>query len=114
MAPPPRHPERPAPRGLFYLIGTWLTPIYSIYILHPHRPPTPHKDTPMPRTKSNLVKHNMYLDPQVVQALKWVAARRGTNLSELVRQALREYALETLVKERAVAESLPELVENDT
>lgn len=62
----------------------------------------------MPRTKTNLVKHNMYLDPQVVKALRWVAERRGTNLSEIVRQALREYALDTLSKEKQAAEVLPE------
>jgi len=62
----------------------------------------------MPRTKTNLVKHNMYLDPQVVTALRWVAKQRGTNLSELVRQALREYAVSQLNMEKSVAETLPE------
>lgn len=62
----------------------------------------------MPRTKSNLVKHNMYLDPQVVKALRWVAKQRGTNMSELVREALREYAVATLAKEKQIAEVLPE------
>lgn len=60
----------------------------------------------MPRTKSNLVKHNMYLDPQVMKALRWVAQRRGSNVSELTRQALREFALEALAKEKQDVETL--------
>jgi len=61
----------------------------------------------MPRQKTSLVKHNMYLDPQVVNALRWVARQRGTNLSELVRTALREYAYGALRSEREVVEVLP-------
>jgi len=61
----------------------------------------------VPRTKTNLVKHNMYLDPQVMRALRWVAQSRGTNVSELVRQALREYAVTELAKEKHSVETLP-------
>jgi len=47
----------------------------------------------MPRAPSGMQRINIFLQPQVLQVLKTLAKRRGTTYSQLVREALREYAV---------------------
>jgi hypothetical protein len=47
----------------------------------------------MPRRPNELIRLNLYFQPQVMEGLKRIARAKGTNVSELVRQACREYVL---------------------
>lgn len=47
----------------------------------------------MPRHQNDLIKVNLYFQPQVLEAIKRVAHVKGTTYSELIRTACREYAL---------------------
>jgi hypothetical protein len=62
----------------------------------------------MSRTDTDSVKVNVYLNRQVLDAIKRLALRRGCAYSELLRDACREYVLtkgrEILAEERALKE----------
>lgn len=50
----------------------------------------------MPRPKRDLVRANFYIQTSVMKSLQSIADERATNVSELVRQALRMYTQEQL------------------
>lgn len=54
----------------------------------------------MARTPTDSTRINYYQPNDVLNALKKLAARRGTTYSELIRMATREYALREVRKER--------------
>jgi len=54
----------------------------------------------MPRAKRDLVRANFYLQPNVVKGLRILAALKATTVSDLVRQALRQYVLDEMTKEK--------------
>ena len=63
----------------------------------------------MPRRPNDLIKLNLYFQPQVLEGLKRVAAAKGTTYSELIRTACREYVVREggrLVQEATVLRDL--------
>jgi predicted DNA binding CopG/RHH family protein len=52
---------------------------------------------PPPKDKERI---NFFIPTKTLDALKALASRRGTNYSELLRQAAREFAVAELTKER--------------
>jgi hypothetical protein len=46
------------------------------------------------------VKINFFCDPTVLEAFRWLAASRSTSYSELMRVALREFALREIQVEQ--------------
>ena len=59
----------------------------------------------MPRVPSGMVRINLFVQPKVLQVFKTLAQRRGTTYSQLMREALRNYALEEVKIEKSVEES---------
>lgn len=60
----------------------------------------------MAKPRSSMVKSNIYIDPKVQKGIRYLANRRGTSYSELVRQAMRKFLIEALREERDNAEIL--------
>lgn len=58
----------------------------------------------MAKPKSGMVKTNLFIDPKVQNGLQYLAARKGTSFSALVREAMREFLISKLKEEREVAE----------
>lgn len=54
----------------------------------------------MARSSTGMLKVNFYMEPTVLDALKWLAKARGTTYSELVRKAARQYVVEEIQKEQ--------------
>lgn len=55
----------------------------------------------MPKQKDeNLKKYNIYLHIPTVEAIKWLAQRRGTSYSNLLREALKDFAVKEVRKEQ--------------
>lgn len=55
----------------------------------------------MPKPKSdNLKKYNIYLHIPTVEAIKWLAQRRGTSYSNILREALKDFAVKEVRKEQ--------------
>ncbi len=66
----------------------------------------------MAKPRSSMVKSNIYIDPKVQKGIRYLANRRGTSYSELVRQAMRKFLIEALREERDNAEILNEPTAN--
>ncbi len=58
----------------------------------------------MAKPRSGMVKSNLFIDPKVQNGLRFLAKRRGTSYSALVREAMREFLIKALHKEKEVAE----------
>ncbi len=58
----------------------------------------------MAKPRSGMVKSNLFIDPKVQQGLQFLAKKRGTTYSALVREAMRNFLVEALLEEKAVAQ----------
>lgn len=58
----------------------------------------------MSKPKSGMVKSNLFIDPKVQNGLRFLAKRRGTSYSALVRQAMRAFLIAALREEKEIAE----------
>lgn len=58
----------------------------------------------MSKPKSGMVKSNLFIDPKVQNGLRFLAKRRGTSYSALVRQAMRAFLIGALREEKEIAE----------
>jgi hypothetical protein len=54
----------------------------------------------MPRQSRGLVKINLFIDPQVLEAAKWLASARATAYSEIIRTAVKKYVVEEIRTEQ--------------
>jgi len=54
----------------------------------------------MSRRALGHTKVNVFIDPTVLSALRWLAKARGTSYSELIRTAAKQYVLQEISKER--------------
>lgn len=66
----------------------------------------------MAKPRSSMIKSNIYIDPKVQKGIRYLAAKRGTSYSELVRQAMRVFLIDELKKERDITEVLSEPATN--
>lgn len=57
----------------------------------------------MAKPRSGMVKSNLFIDPKVQKGLQFLAKKRGTTYSALVREAMRNFLLEALLEEKEVA-----------
>ena len=55
----------------------------------------------MARPKTDSIRINLYVPANIVKAYKALARRRGTNMSELAREGLREYIKREITREKA-------------
>lgn len=62
----------------------------------------------MAKPRSNMVKSNIYIDPKVQKGIRYLADKRGTSYSELVRQAMRKFLIDALREEKGIAEVMSE------
>lgn len=58
----------------------------------------------MAKPRSGMVKSNLFIDPKVQKGLQFLAERRGTTYSALVREAMRSFLIDALKEEKEVAE----------
>lgn len=57
----------------------------------------------MAKPKSGMVKSNLFIDPKVQKGFQFLAGKRGTTYSALVREAMRSFLVEALMEEKEVA-----------
>jgi len=57
----------------------------------------------MAKPRSGMVKSNLFIDPKVQKGLQFLAKRQGTTYSALVREAMRNYLIDELRREKEVA-----------
>jgi hypothetical protein len=57
----------------------------------------------MAKPRSGMVKSNLFIDPKVQKGLQFLAEKRGTTYSALVREAMRTFLIAALHKEKEVA-----------
>ena len=57
----------------------------------------------MAKPRSGMIKSNLFIDPKVQRGLQFLAEKRGTTYSALVREAMREFLVEALMEEKEVA-----------
>lgn len=57
----------------------------------------------MAKPRTGMVKSNLFIDPKVQKGLQFLAKKRGTTYSALVREAMRTYLIDQLRKEKEVA-----------
>ena len=58
----------------------------------------------MAKPRSGMVKSNLFIDPKVQKGIQFLAERRGTTYSALVREAMRKFLIDALKEEKEVAE----------
>lgn len=58
----------------------------------------------MPRAPTGMTRINLFIQPQILRVFRKLAKRRGTTYSQLMREALREYALAQGRKEKEQSE----------
>ena len=56
----------------------------------------------MAKPRSGRVKSNLFIDPKVQKGLQFLAEKRGTTYSALVREAMRGFLIEALLEEKEV------------
>ena len=56
----------------------------------------------MAKPRSGMVKSNLFIDPKVQKGLQFLAEKRGTTYSALVREAMRGFLIEALLEEKEV------------
>jgi predicted transcriptional regulator len=61
-----------------------------------------------------MVKSNLFIDPKVQKGLQFLARRRGTSYSALVREAMRGFLISALREEKDIALVEAGAVNNDT
>lgn len=54
----------------------------------------------MSRPKTDTVRINIFMNNKVLKALKTLATRRGTSVSQLIRDASRSFVIKELKKEQ--------------
>jgi hypothetical protein len=57
----------------------------------------------MAKPRSGMVKSNLFIDPKVQHGMRFLAKRRGTSYSALVREAMRAFLIDALKEEKEVA-----------
>ena len=57
----------------------------------------------MAKPRSGMIKSNLFIDPKVQNGLQFLAKKRGTTYSALVREAMRNFLVEALLEEKEVA-----------
>ena len=57
----------------------------------------------MAKPRSSMVKSNIYIDPKVQKGIRYLAAKRGTSYSQLVREAMRTFLIDALKEEKEIA-----------
>ena len=57
----------------------------------------------MAKPRSGMVKSNLFIDPKVQKGLQFLAQKRGTTYSALVREAMRSFLIEALREDKEVA-----------
>jgi len=60
----------------------------------------------MPRTKTGMTKINLYIQPEILRGLKFIADKRGTNYSGIIRDACRAFVISELRVEKDIAETV--------
>lgn len=58
----------------------------------------------MPKAKTGMVKSNLFIDPKVQKGFRFLAEKRGTTYSALVREAMRAFLIEALMEEKQIAQ----------
>jgi len=58
----------------------------------------------MAKPRSGMVKSNLFIDPKVQKGMRYLAKRRGTSYSALVREAMRSFLIDALRKEKDIAQ----------
>jgi len=56
----------------------------------------------MAKPRSGMVKSNLFIDPKVQKGLQFLANKRGTTYSALVREAMRNFLITALLEEKEV------------
>jgi hypothetical protein len=56
----------------------------------------------MAKPRSDMVKSNLFIDPKVQKGMQFLAKKRGTTYSALVREAMRNFLIEALLEEKEV------------
>lgn len=54
----------------------------------------------MAKPRSGMIKSNLYIDPKVRKGMQFLAERRGTSYSALVREAMRSFLITALKEEK--------------
>ena len=69
----------------------------------------------MAKPRSGMIKSNLFIDPKVQRGLQFLAEKRGTTYSALVREAMRGFLVEALLEEKEVAklEANSEIMHSD-
>jgi hypothetical protein len=57
----------------------------------------------MAKPRSGMVKSNLFIDPKVQTGMQFLAKKRGTTYSALVREAMRGFLIEALLEEKEVS-----------
>jgi metal-responsive CopG/Arc/MetJ family transcriptional regulator len=57
----------------------------------------------MPRKKSGMSKINLYIQPEVLSGIGFIAQKRGTTRSGIIREACREIVVRELQTEKEIA-----------
>ncbi len=52
----------------------------------------------MAKPRSGMVKSNLFIDPKVQKGMQFLAKKRGTTYSALVREAMRAFLVEALLE----------------
>ena len=70
----------------------------------------------MAKPRSGMIKSNLFIDPKVQKGLQFLAERRGTTYSALVREAMRNFLIAALKEEKEIAEleDNSEIMNDDT
>lgn len=58
----------------------------------------------MAKPRSGMVKSNLFIDPKVQKGIQFLAERRGTTYSALVREAMRSFLIDALKEEKEIAQ----------
>ena len=56
----------------------------------------------MAKPRSGMIKSNLFIDPKVQRGIQFLATKRGTSYSALVREAMRNFLIEALLEEKEV------------
>lgn len=56
----------------------------------------------MAKPRTGMIKTNLYIDPKVQKGIQFLAEKRGTSYSALVREAMRGFLIDALKEEKEV------------
>jgi len=57
----------------------------------------------MAKPRTGMIKSNLFIDPKVQKGMQYLAERKGTTYSALVREAMRDYVVRALKEEKEIA-----------